>query len=178
MSGIMTLAALVGLSYYFVNNMNQTSNGDYTQIDQFDWILKKYAKIYNVSWRVLKAHIGAATDYAMASFAKSDNDKPWGQNRLGVMGMRADDFQYVNGILKTNLKSEDRVSSLVSIEYGAAFLKIVNAKYPNDHNNSVIAFYLGLDKQGVAESGDIFSWQEYLGRFNDEYAKIIQRQDE
>lgn len=177
MSGILTLAALAGLSYYFVNNMNQEKTIEsMSGIDTYDEFLKKYAKIYGVSWRILKAHIGAATDYGKASWYESK--KPWGQNRLGIMGMRGDDFLYVRDILKSNLTTESRGDMTIAIEYGAAFLKFVNAKYPNDHNNQVIAFYLGLDKQGVAESGDIFSWQEYLAKFNTEYVKILQRQKE
>lgn len=177
MSGILTLAALVGLSYYYVNNMNQSKTViSMSKMDSYDEFLKKFAKIYGVSWRVLKAHIGAATDYGKSSWYESQ--KPWGQNRLGLLGMRGEDFLYVRDILKSNLTTSSMNDLTIAIEYGAAFLKFVNAKYPNDHNNQVIAFYLGLDKQGVAESGDIYTWQEYLGRFNEEYSKIIQRQKE
>ncbi len=178
MSGLLTLAALVGLSYYYVNNMNQSKTViSMSKMDSYDEFLKKYAKIYGVSWRILKAHIGAATDYGKSSWHESQ--KPWGQNRLGLLGMRGDDFVYVrDDILDSNITTSSRKDLTIAIEYGAAFLKVINAKFPNDPNNQVVAFYLGLDKQGVAESGDIFTWQEYLGKFNEEYSKIIQRQKE
>ncbi len=173
--GLLALTA-VGLSYYFVKNMNSESKEtDFAEIDKHDWILKKYAKIYGVSWRILKAHIGTATEYGLSQMYKSKI--PWGQDRLGIMGMRGIDFDYVQSVIKTNLQKEDRVSEMVSIEFGAAFLKFVNAKY-TDHNSQVIAFYLGLEKEPLAETGDIYSDVQYLAKFNTEYAKILQRQKE
>ena len=159
---------------------SESKENEFAEIEKHDWILKKYAKIYGVSWRVLKAHMGTATEYGLSQIYKSQiykSQKPWGQDRLGIVGMRGVDFDYVQSVIKTNLRKEDRVSEMVSIEFGAAFLKFVNAKY-TDHNSQVIAFYLGLEKEPLAETGDIYSDVQYLAKFNTEYAKILQRQKE
>lgn len=69
--GLLALTA-VGLSYYFVKNMNSESKeNDFSEIDKYDWIIKKYAKIYGVSWRILKAHMGTATEYGLSQMYKS-----------------------------------------------------------------------------------------------------------
>ena len=177
MNGLV-IAGLIGLGYLFLGKKTPEPTKDPNakesdlidiQANKYMPIVKKFAKIHSIPWKGVMALMYASTGYGATYYYKQGY--PWGQNRFGIMGMRGEDFDYIKGILKSNLTQESRSNPEISIEYACAFIKIINAKY-NEDNTIATRYYLGLEAVSNSGKGDILSVYDFVNIYTSELNRL------
>lgn len=89
--------------------------------DRFDEVIQKFAKIYLVPWQIVKAHIGAETQYGTSSDVLER--RLGGGRKRGILGITENTFLSINKMIGRAFSPDDLWKPEVSIEIACALIR-------------------------------------------------------